>query len=209
MTNNYDAIAPYYDVLSRLVFFRAQLKAQIGQLSFIPANSHVLIVGGGTGWILEEITKVHPQGLTITYVEISEKMLGLSRKRDVKDNNITYVHSPAEEFKTDIKYDVVLTAFLFDNFNRERIDFVFNLLNKRLKAGGYWLFCDFYYHKDAGKNWQWYLLKTMYLFFNKISDVEAKGLVNTERNFEEHKFDKVKVDYHYMGFIKAVTYKKL
>ena len=222
MRNNYDTIAPYYDVLSRLVFFRAQLKAQIPQLRFIPANSHVLIVGGGTGWILEEIAKLHPAGLIITYVEISAKMLDLSRKRDVKRNAVTYIHSSAEDFKpakkrlktaakysdTDLKYDVILTAFLFDNFNIEKIDFVFNKLNGMLHSGGYWLFCDFYYNKDSGRTWKWYLLKTMYLFFNKISAVEASELINTERNFEAAHFIPVKIAHYYSGFIKSITYKK-
>jgi len=208
MRNNYDTIAPYYDMLSRLVFLRAQLKAQIDQLSVIPGNSQILIVGGGTGWILEEIAKLHPNGLTITYVEISAKMLELSRKRNVKSNSITFIHSAAEDFNTDQKYDVVLTAFLFDNFNGEKIDFVFNLLNDLLKPGGHWLFCDFYYNKDSGRTWKWYLLKTMYLFFNKISNVEASHLINTEHNFEVADFTPLQIAYHYSGFIKSITYKK-
>lgn len=208
MKNNYDKIAPYYDVLSRLVFFRAQLKAQIDQLSFIPAGSQLLIVGGGTGWILEEITKLHPAGLTITYVEISEKMLALSSKRNVKGNVVTYVRAAAEDFKTDLKYDVVLTAFLFDNFNSENIYLVFSQLNDMLKGGGYWLFCDFYYSKATGRTWKWYLLKTMYLFFNKISQIEAKDLINTEHHFARAKFIPAKIAYYYSGFIKSITYKK-
>lgn len=208
MQNNYDIIAPYYDVLSRLVFFRAQVKAQIDQLVFIPAHSNILIVGGGTGWILEEIAKIHGSGLNITYVEISAKMLELSENRDVKENVVTYINSPAEDFKTDQKFEVVITAFLFDNFSDEKITFVFNELNGMLKPGGVWLFCDFYYNEDSGKNWQWYLLKTMYLFFNKISNVEAKALINTEKSFTEKGFIQLKTAYYYSGFIKAITYQK-
>jgi len=208
MKNNYDRIAPYYDFLSRLVFFRAQLKAQIEQLPFIPPNSKVLIVGGGTGWILEELTKLHAQGLTITFVEISERMLELSRKRQVKGNTVNYIHSSAEDFKTELKYDVVLTAFLFDNFDAERINLVFNQLNHMLKPGGHWLFSDFYYNKNSGRTWKWYLLKTMYLFFNKISNVEAKELINTEQNFRAAQFVPHKISSYYGGFIQAITYKK-
>ena len=208
MNNNYDRIAPYYDVLSRMVFFRAQLKAQIEQLENIPANSRILIVGGGTGWILDEIAKMHPGGLNITYVEISEKMLELSKKRDVKENTVTYVHTAAEDFKGRDSFDVILTAFLFDNFNAARIDTVFNVLHSKLKPGGLWLFCDFYYQQGSGKTWKYYLLKTMYLFFNRISDVEAKELINTEGHFEALHYVPIQIAYHYSGFIKAITYKK-
>jgi hypothetical protein len=49
MLNNYDKIAGHYDTLSRLVFFKSQVNAQINQLPYIQWDSHVLIVGGGTG----------------------------------------------------------------------------------------------------------------------------------------------------------------
>lgn len=208
MSNNYDNIAPYYDVLSRMVFFRTQLKAQIDQLAFIPAGSSVLIVGGGTGWILEEITKVHSIGLNITYVEISEKMLNLSKKRAIKGNTVTFIHSAAEEFDTDQIFDVIITAFLFDNFSENKIGVVFNKLHKMLKPSGLWLFCDFYYKQGSGKKWQWYLLKAMYLFFNQISEVEAKALINTEHLFSEQQYVQIKTAFYYSSFIKAITYHK-
>lgn len=208
MKNNYDKIAGSYDTLSRLVFFRTQLKAQTDQLRFIPAGSNILIAGGGTGWILEEITKVHSSGLNITYVELSAKMLELSRKRNVKENRIIYIHSAAENFHPSVKYDVILTAFFFDNFLAEDLKNVFRQFNLLLKKDGLWLFSDFYYTESSGKNWQWYLLKAMYLFFNKISKVEAKVLINTEKYFREALYRQLNSVYYYNGFIKAIVYQK-
>jgi len=255
MRNNYDRIARYYDFLSRMVFFRAQLKAQIEQLHFIPANSSVLIVGGGTGWILEEIAKVHSSGLRITYVEISAKMLELSRKRNVRANQVTFVHSPAEELGNSIPedldqraadqvhniaedqdqsipedrgqsrsedqdrisaedlkqsapatYDVILTAFLFDNFQQQTITKVFNLLNQQLNSGGFWLFSDFFH--SEGKKWQFYLLKAMYLFFKQISNIEARQLLSTEHCFREQSYHILQTRFYYAKFIKSVVYQK-
>jgi ubiquinone/menaquinone biosynthesis C-methylase UbiE len=208
MKNNYDSIAGYYDVLSRMIFFRAQVKAQIDQLSAIPVNSTILIAGGGTGWILEEITKIHPSGLTITYVEISSKMLDLSKKRDTKDNIVTYIHAAMEDFKAIVSYDVLITAFFFDNFSADNVQIVFSQLNNLLKPGGLWLFSDFYYTEKSGKRWQWLLLHTMYLFFSKISSVEAKSLVNTEYLFKEYAYLPLKTAFYYSHFIKAIIYRK-
>ncbi|MGY0036972.1 class I SAM-dependent methyltransferase [Pedobacter sp. NJ-S-72] len=196
-------------VLSRMIFFRAQVKAQIDQLHAIPANSIILIAGGGTGWILEEIAKIHPSGLTITYVEISSKMLDLSKKRDVKDNIVTYIHAAMEDFKAVVSYDVLITAFFFDNFSADNVQIVFNQLNNLLKSGGAWLFSDFYYTEKSGKRWQWLLLHTMYLFFSKISSVEAKLLVNnTEYLFEENTYLSLNTAFYYSGFIKTIIYQK-
>jgi spermidine synthase len=82
MAGNYDNSASFYDGLSRLVFGRTLIAAQVAFLSSIPKNAKVLIIGGGTGWILEEITRLYPSGLTITYVEISANMMALSQKRN-------------------------------------------------------------------------------------------------------------------------------
>jgi ubiquinone/menaquinone biosynthesis C-methylase UbiE len=208
MQNNYDHIAPYYDFLSRMVYFRSQVKAQSDQLKFIPADSKVLIVGGGTGWILEEIAKVRPSGLSIVYVEISEKMLNISRKRNSMANQVEYVHAAAEDFTSYQQFDIIITAFLFDNFSDNTILSVFNKLHHLLNVRGYWLFSDFYYSKKSGKKWQYYLLKTMYAFFSKISDVEARMLINTENIFISHNYRAAEVQHYYAGFIKAIVYQK-
>ncbi|KIO76856.1 hypothetical protein TH53_12710 [Pedobacter lusitanus] len=208
MKNNYDRIAGYYDVLSRMVYFRAQMKAQIDQLSAIPVNSTILIAGGGTGWILEEIARIHPSGLKITYVEISSKMLDISKKRDVKANTVTYIHSAMEDFKTTALYDVIITAFFFDNFAADSVGTVFNQLNGLLKSGGLWLFSDFYYTEKSGKVWQRLLLQAMYSFFSKISAVEAKSLINTEHLFEERLYSPLNTSFYYRRFIKSIIYRK-
>ncbi|MET1055767.1 MAG: class I SAM-dependent methyltransferase [Pedobacter sp.] len=217
MQNNYDPIARYYDVLSRLVYFRAQLKAQTSQLPLIPANSKILIAGGGTGWILEEISKLQPSGLDITYVEISAKMLELSKKRNVRDNMITYVHAAAEDLNPAIlpktpnlnaPYDVIITAFLFDNFSKDKISFVFNKFHNALRSEGLWLFSDFYYTEATGKRWQKYLLKAMYFFFRQISNIETSMLINTEHHFEERFYCPLQVKKYYGGFIKSIVYQK-
>jgi len=208
MQNNYDRIARYYDSLSRMIFFSAQVNAQVEQLRFIPANSRILIAGGGTGWILEEIANVHPSGLHITYIEISEKMLALSRKRDVKANKVAYLHASAEEAQLQGSYDVIMTAFLFDNFEKEKVKEVFGKFDGLLKDAGLWLFADFYYEKGSGKSWKWYLLKTMYLFFKQISDVEASMLIDTAQFFKQHHYKILKTNFYYSGFIKAIIYQK-
>lgn len=209
MRNNYDKIARYYDMLSRLVFLRSQVKAQTGQLQHIPANSRILIAGGGTGWILEEITKIHPKGLSITYVEISLNMLSLSRKRDTGGNTVSFVHASIEEFSPDGSYDVILTAFLFDNFSASGIEIVFNQLDNALVENGLWLFSDFQYEEGKGKKWQLFLLKTMYLFFRNIAQIEARSLLQTAHYFKAAGYRSIVESYYYGRFIKSTVYCKM
>jgi ubiquinone/menaquinone biosynthesis C-methylase UbiE len=206
--NNYNRIAAVYDSLSRMIFFKSQIKAQSDQLKYITPKSKILIVGGGTGWVLEELSKLYSSELYITYVEVSTKMIRLAKKRDVKKNKVTFIPLAIEKFESLDQFDVIQSAFLFDNFSDERASQVFDQLEKYLKPGGLWLFCDFQYEKQQGKTWKWLMLKTMYLFFRLVSNVEAKELVNMDPFFEKRYFTKIFFKSYYNGFIKSVVYKK-
>ena len=208
MNNNYDKIANYYDTLSRLVFFKSQVNAQINQLRYVPENSSVLVVGGGTGWILEELTKVRSEGLKIVYVEISAKMIALSKKRNYGNNETEFVNQRIEAFVPDKLFDVILTPFLFDNFSEERGGKVFGQLDSYLKANGWWLIVDFSLNKTNGKWWKWLLLKSMYRFFKLLRIVEATNLVDMHPYFLKSNYQIVEERLYYGSFIKATVFKK-
>jgi ubiquinone/menaquinone biosynthesis C-methylase UbiE len=55
---NFDFIAPYYDFLSKLIFGKRLRIAQTSLLSKIPRHQRILLVGGGTGWILPELLQI-------------------------------------------------------------------------------------------------------------------------------------------------------
>jgi len=206
MKNNYDPIASNYDWLSRLVFGRQLAASQICLLQHVPADSKILIVGGGTGWILEEISKIHPSGLSITYVEISEKMIQLAKKCRKGENQVTFVNTAIEDYTTSELYDIVFTAFLFDNFGAERTELVFNKLAGMLTKQGKWLFTDFFIDKEKSSWWQKSLLKTMLVFFRIVSDIEASALTPMQPKFQAGHFHKM-YEYSFVrGFIRSNVY---
>jgi ubiquinone/menaquinone biosynthesis C-methylase UbiE len=209
MTNNYDKIAGSYDMLSRLVFRKSIVHAQQVLLPFLNAPCRLLIVGGGTGWILEELAKIHPSGFNITYVEISIKMIDLAKKRDFKQNQVSFIHMPIEDFKSTEKFNAVMTPFLFDNFGTERAERVFKILDQLLIEGGKWLFVDFHIEKKINGIWQNILLKSMYLFFKALSHVEASRLPKMEPLFHLGGYDAIHKSYHFQGFIQSIVYQKL
>lgn len=199
--NNYDRVASLYDRLSRLVFHRSQVDAQVSLLPYIPAGSQVLIVGGGTGWILEQLP---PQGLQVTYVEISANMIALSKKRNLHQNNVVFIHLPIESFVAEHDFDVILTPFLFDNFAPERAVPVFNQLHHLLRKNGLWLFTDF----EKSRWWHQLLLRTMYTFFRLVAAVEAKSLYDMATCFRDAHYEQVHKAAYYLGFIQSIAYRK-
>ena len=208
MVNNYDKIANQYDFLSRLVFFKSQVQAQIDQLKYIPDNSTILIAGGGTGWILAEIAKIHSSGLHIVYVEISQKMITLSKTRPIGNNKVDFIHLGIEDFKTDQLFDAILTPFLFDNFAENRAEKVFHFLDSKLNRSGLWLFVDFSLNPKNGRWWKSLILKSMYIFFKLIGIVETNQLINIQPWFERKAYLMLEQRFYYGSFISAVVYKK-
>ncbi len=206
--NNYDPIARYYDWLSRLFFGRSEIDAQVGMLKYVAAGSRVLIVGGGTGWILEELAAIHPAGLRIVYVEPSGKMMDLSRNRNYGENDVVFVQLPVEQWVTEERFDVILTGFVFDNFTADRTGFVFRLLDGLLRGGGYWLFAEFCLQKGVGKFWQALMLKTMYWSARLVCRVEASQLTDAEPLFAAAGYRQLERAYYYARFIKAIVYEK-
>lgn len=170
MPANYDKTAWFYDALAQLVYGDALHKAQSYLLHHIPENASVLIIGGGTGKILEEITALHPQGLNVTYAELSANMITQSRKRNIGANKVAFINKAIEHVDMQVSFDVVITAFLFDNYNAKDLPPVFKHIDAQLKPSGIWLNTDF---QLTGKWWQWLLLKGMYTFFKLFSTIDT------------------------------------
>lgn len=189
------------------MFFKSQVNAQINQLKYLPKDSIVLIVGGGTGWILEEVAKIHSRGLKIVYVEISEKMIQLSQKRRYAENDVQFINQGIEDFESSILFDVILTPFLFDNFSEQRAVMVFEKLNGFLEPNGLWFLVDFSLGNGIGDWWKSLLLNSMYRFFKLLSIVEASQLVEMKPYFSKQ-YELLREDFYYSNFIKASIFRK-
>ena len=205
MASNYDNSASFYDGLSRLVFGNALVKAQTYFLAEIPADAKVLIIGGGTGWILEEIAKVHPTGLNIVYVEISSKMMSLSRKRNIGANQVEFINRAIEEVEYPEHFDVFITPFLFDNYTQEDLPATLRHIHQMLKPGGIWLNTDF---QLTGKWWQFAMLKSMLLFFKVLCGVESWRLPDVGKEFERLGYTLIETKLFFKDFMGTRMYKK-
>jgi SAM-dependent methyltransferase len=206
--NNYDPIARYYDFLSRLFFGRSEILAQVELLGYVAAGSRMLIVGGGTGWILEEVADRYPAGLRITYVESSGEMMRRARRRHVGASVVSFVELPIEAFVTDERYDCILTGFLFDNFSAGLAERVVGWLCPMLESDGCWLFADFYYRRRESRFWHGLMLRVMYFSARLICKVDARELPDMDDLFAQAGFVPVRVSWYYRGFIKAVAYRR-
>ena len=207
MPSGYDSIAGLYDRLSRLVFGKSIMHAQQHGLSEIAQGSRVLIVGGGTGHVLEQIS-LHKQDISVDYVEPSTNMIKKAKVRSVNDLSINYISQPIQELQNDKVYDVVITQFFLDCFEGDELDEIFVQLDNYLRKGGLWIVADFQFSYDWNRRWQKLITSMMYLFFTLTVGIKARKLEDFHQLFK-------RLDYHlhtkksyYSSFIFSSVYQK-
>jgi ubiquinone/menaquinone biosynthesis C-methylase UbiE len=191
------------------VFGQSEINAQVDLLGYVRPGDRLLIVGGGTGWILEKIAAIFPSGLEITYIESSARMMELTKTRKWGQSRVELVNSGVEEWKARMEYDCILTGFFFDNFKESHAVEIVKRLTPCLKTGGYWLDADFFYPKKRGKLWQAILLYSMYWSARLICGVEAKRLPDMDRIFGEEGYGVLYTTFHYQRFIRSVVYRRV
>ncbi|MCE7996541.1 MAG: class I SAM-dependent methyltransferase [Roseivirga sp.] len=177
----FDAVAPLYDTLSYVVFGNALKRAQLAFLEHLPTTGRALVIGGGTGWILKEVVKRRP-GLQVDYVEASEKMLALSRRKVASDNHqVNFIHG-TEKSVPSSDYDCIITNFFLDVFSENSLKRVMSLLREKLGSGGMWICTDF---RSAGKRNHQFLIWLMHRFFGLFASLEANRLLDFRPFFDK------------------------
>ena len=204
---NYDRITPYYDFLSRLVFQDNQRKPQYAQLNFLKNDDRMLIVGGGSGWILEAIYELKLSGLEVIYLEHSESMLYKSKYRNTGNLNVKFIHLDVELFQEDKKFDVIMTPFLFDNFKQEKATKVFSILDDLLKEDGHWFHADFT-HDTKGGWWKEIIINLMYRFLRMWSAVDHSEFVDMSPIFDSFGYELIWKQFYFSKFIYGKVYRK-
>ena len=207
MNRSYDLIAPIYDNLAKLFIGKALRKAQIHFLSLIPPASGLLIAGGGTGWILEEIAAVHPQNLSIDYVDISSKMIALAKQKNKGNNEVNFINQSIFDFSASKTYDIIITPFFFDNFKEEKAQKAFTILHQKLTPNGLWLYTDFQINPTS-PFWQKAVLFSMYAFFRIAANIEAARLPDIASQFNRHQYHLINSQTFLHRFVITCAYQK-
>ncbi|UOQ76320.1 class I SAM-dependent methyltransferase [Hymenobacter sp. 5516J-16] len=175
--SGFDVVASFYDPLARLVYGRALQRAQEAALDagLTSGRPRVLIIGGGTGWVLGQVLKRQPKA-RVVYVEASGRMLARSEawaRRHLPQ------HLGQIEFRLGTEaclpptacFEAVVTFFFLDLFTPVRLRSITARVGAVLVPGGRWLLADFARPRSW---WQHTLLKLMYWFFGFTTGISAR-----------------------------------
>lgn len=171
-SNDFDKLAFVYDRLAQLVFGKSVTESQQFFLSKVQDRSHVLILGGGSGQVVEKLFEVRP-AVEICYIEASSKMLSLAKSRLSNDNRIQFVHGTENDIPNH-SFDAVITNFYLDLFPEASLKIVLGKIKMNLTPNASWVVTDFVDHRW----WHRIMLAIMYLFFKITSRIEADRLPN-------------------------------
>ena len=201
MKRGFDAIAFAYDTLTRIVFGRAIAKSQLQYLKLLGERSHVLVLGGGTGWWMNDFLQANPN-TRITFIDASQKMIriaesGLHVKDRVDFINGTHQNVPNK------KYDAVVLFYFLDLFTNEELPQLTQLINNKITIGGLWLVSDFVNHRP----WHNALLKIMYIFFKGVAGLKTQSLPEWQVHLRNQGLIQSEHTTFYNGFIYSSVYK--
>ena len=211
---SFQPVAPYYDQLAKLVFGTFIQQAQIAYLHHVPENSHLLIVGGGTGWIVEKLIK-GGRCSQITFLETAPAMIAKARKRYKKlaaetDVKVHFVQGSVDTLQPKRDFNAVITFFLLDLYSTTEVHMLVKAILQRLEFGGVWLFADF----DPVKRkrplfWQNLLLWLMYCFFRLTTNLKNQALPDYKTVFTAAGLVQKESCYFYHSMIRSSVYCKV
>ena len=177
---NYKHIAWIYDWLAKIVFGRKQELAMKAFLDKIPDKAKILVVGGGTGKIINYLEDLSYQ-LEIDFVEPSANMISRAKKRQVSHLQVNFHHHSILELKT-ADYDVIITNFFFDQFSQGQAQLILQHLKPKLRPNGSLIFSDFVSTKYL---WDRLVTRLMLYFFQITANIRVNKFPSYNSLFSE------------------------
>lgn len=195
MKNNFNRVAPVYDALAQLVFGDKLKHAQQAYLDHLLLNDKVLIVGGGTGELLEWLPT--DARVMVDYLELSMAMLKKAKKRKSQALETNFIN--VDIINHEGKYDVIIANFFLDCFDRIDLQKVLNKLAGLMKIEGKLIVTDFALTESQKDK---LLQKVMHRFFKITANLTSDHLKNIRQIMLQSDF----IETHYQTFEKGRLY---
>lgn len=205
---DFDRVARWYDGAARLVFGAAQRNAQRAALASLPAGApRVLILGGGSGWVLEEVWRRRPAA-TVLYIDASAAMLQQARARSrqlgpTRQGLVEFRLGTEAALMADDTFDAVLTFFVFDCMTPPTLQAAVARLARALRPGSCWLVAEF---TQPRQWWQQALQRGMYLLFSWTAGLTARRLPDYEAALAQLGWQPRQASYFFGGAIQGAVF---
>ena len=208
--SGFDRVAWCYDALAGLAFGPALKRAQRAALAGLPPGApHVLILGGGTGWVLLEVLRRRPAA-TVLYLEASPRMLAraqsrLARHRPAAVPQVGFRHGTQAALAPGDRFDAVITFFVLDCLAAAEVSPALAQLNAARKPAAPWLLADF---RPARRRWRRALLALMYAFFRLSTGLRARELPPLRRELARLGLRRTRREVFFGGAVEGAVFQQ-
>lgn len=205
--NDYNRIAWIYDALAQSVFRGAVLKSQTHFLPLIQPNSNLLIIGGGSGQVLEAINRLNIP-LIIDFIEPAQPMIEKAKRRCSKLHNlsINFHQVRFQDFETSSRYDWVCCFYFLDLFKEQTFNLHVKHISQLMNSNSQLLVSEF--QNPSGHFWKKVLSRLMHLFFKLTTNLESNRLKDIHTLLTNQGFDRVNKAEFFSQFIFSAVYQK-
>jgi ubiquinone/menaquinone biosynthesis C-methylase UbiE len=199
-SNDFDKIAFVYDRLALLAFGKSIVDSQKIFFDRIPSEARILIMGGGSGRILQELFLANPK-IKVCYIDASAKMISKAKDRIGNDKRIEFIVGTENDIP-DRSFDVIITNFYLDLFKEESLRLVVRKLRNVTRLNSLWIVTDF----TDKKLWHRVMLKAMYIFFGVTTGIEASKLPDWNDALQKIGGKKNDSKFFFRNFIEATMF---
>ncbi|PRY16532.1 methyltransferase family protein [Pontibacter ummariensis] len=210
--SGFDRVAFFYDPLARLVYGNSLEQVQLALLPYLPPQGRVLVIGGGSGWILEQLLRTQKL-LDILYLDAAPAMVRRAQQRyrqfrGSHQSQVSFRIGTEQALQPQEQFDAIITPFLLDLFPPRRLHRLMATLANALPPHGLWLFADFWPLKQPPPTWQQFLIWGMYTFFGALSNVKASELPDYSTHFKALGFQEKQSFAFFKGMIQAKVFSR-
>lgn len=198
---NFNFIAPYYDRIARIVFGQSIVESQINHFGLIRPGAKVLVIGGGTGWILKHLPADCEK---VVFVEPSREMIGRAARESVRFP-LYLLKDYYENITINEKYDAIIANYFFDMFSKNDLDQIADKMKRSLSESGLLFATDF---TNMVGFWHRSMLIIMYTFFWMVAGIPNRKLCNWQQILMSNGLRIVHSSRFYGGFIISTVYRK-
>ncbi len=190
---SFDRLAAHYRWMEWLLAGRKLQRCRTAFLRRIEPPREVLLLGEGNGRFLAALLAEHPRA-RVTCVDASAAMLARARARISGDgwsiSNVSFVHADVLEWSpARSRFDLIVSHFFLDCFQREQIDRIVEKVAPSATAGAQWLHADFREPASglAGARARW-ILRSLYAFFRRVTGLSGSRIIPPENFLPPHGF---------------------
>lgn len=198
--SNFNRIAGWYDRLAS-VFSGGRIKKS--QLHFLPIlhdRKNILVLGGGTGWIIQSILSYAP-GCRVVYIDASAAMIRRARKMCGADRRVTFIIGTENDIPQSEVFDAVITNFYLDLFAQRDLERMVTVVDGYLDKSAIWIATDFI----SARTWHQVLLKVLYQFFRITTGLQTQTLPAWESELSRRYQEKQRSKF-FSGFIQSSVF---